>query len=190
MACKLVAHIQQKRKRQGTATVTFLSAMHVLNRKLSLEAKPHQGCPQKPSTGLLVHKSRGDNAGLGSKLFLPKSCHWPSKELENNCSTTGAGLLQAENMIPFLMPKAHGIQGVMISDTLSQTRSCCSFTNDSRFPSRMNLDHCLSRNAVPLECWGKEAIFLLLPQAGWSLLLSSVNECTEIQKVHFSRTCY
>lgn len=50
---------EEKAASTGTATVTFLSAMHVLNKKLSLEAKPHQGCPQKPSTGLLVHKSRG-----------------------------------------------------------------------------------------------------------------------------------
>lgn len=80
-----------------------------------------------------------DNAGLGTKQVLPNTCHWLRKELENHCSSTGAGLLQAENVRPCLMPQAQGIQGVVISDTLSQTHAWCSFSNDSTSPARVSL---------------------------------------------------
>lgn len=92
------------------ATVTFISVMHMLNKKHSLEAKPQEGCSQKLSTGLLVLKSRVNSAGLGSKLLLPKTCQWRSKELMNNCNTRGLGSCRLRTSCCFLCQRHIGFR--------------------------------------------------------------------------------
>lgn len=59
------------------------------------------------------------------------------------------------------MPQAQGIQGVAISDTLSQTHSYCSFSNDT-----VEFGPLSFQKYRTIGMLGEEAIFPLLPQAG------------------------